>query len=127
MHTIYMHACTNISHKLSKHELIMPTVPVKVVNLSFQPSESGSSQVTLTLRWDEPESDVSITHYEGNYRETSSETWMGDFTTTQFTYVYRNLTNEVDYVVRVRAVSAIGAGTYAIKTTSGRLSNVLYI
>ena len=59
--------------------------------------------------------------------ETLSETWMGYFTTTQFTYVYRNLTNEVDYVFRGRAVSAIGAGTYAIKTTSGRLSNVLHI
>ena len=97
------------------------SVPLQVVNLLLQPSESGSSQVTITLRWDEPESDASITRYEGNYREASSdhEPWIGDFTTTQFTYVYRNLTNEVDYVFRVRAVSAIGAGRYAIRATSG--------
>ena len=97
-----------------------PTAPNLVLNLTVQPSELNNGWISLTVTWDEPHSDVDIIQYNGNYRILPSGSWTGNFTqpARKRQHVYRNVMSGVNYEVRVRAVSAIGAGEYRTATTS---------
>ena len=102
-----------------------PTVPDQVPNLAVQHSELSNGVISLTVTWGEPHSDVDITRYEGHYRMLPSGSWRGGFyqdvSYRQWVYsnrVFRDLMSGVNYEVRVRAKSPIGAGEYRTATTA---------
>lgn len=77
-------------------------------------ADSGDGQVTLT--WDPPQSDGgdSITHYEVSCD--NGLTWVTAVSNS--THTFTNLTNDVEYTFKVRAVNSVGHGAAAsIKAT----------
>ena len=95
-------------------------VPDQVLNLTVQPSELSNGLISLTVTWDEPHSDVTITRYESNYRIQSTGSWRGGLAqpAANRQCVLRDLMSGVNYEVRMRAVSAIGTGEYRTAITS---------
>ena len=102
------------------HYSCTPTVPDQVTNLAVQPSVLSNGLISLTVTWGEPHSDVDITRYEGTYRILPSGSPEGGFSQgpTNRRRVFSNLMSGVNYEVRVRARSPIGAGEYRSVTTT---------
>ena len=92
----------------------IPTVPDQVPNLAVQPSKSSNGLISLNVTWGEPHSDVTITRYESNYRIQSDGSWKRGLSqpASSRQRVYRSLRSGVNFEIRVRAVSPIGAGEY---------------
>ena len=88
----------------------------KVTNVSVTKSvEEGN--VTLTVSWTTPESELPITEYEVEYRTSDTKSW--DKSTRLSvsppanSTVLTGLDAGVEYIVRVRALSEIGAGAWS--------------
>ena len=95
------------------HSHCMPSaVPDQVSGVRFVHSPD---EYSLSVEWSRPQSDVSILHYEMQYRRhTVRRSWQGPVNvTTESASLRVSLVNSASYSVRVRAVSAIGKGPYS--------------
>ena len=120
-----MHAliwCSNNKRLSSTHNA---TVPAQVTGVSLS-KEARSGAPALRVSWDSPKSDVTITHYEVQYRRSlrSGSQWRSapsiTVTPPPTSTHLESLQAGTSYSVRVRAVSAIGDGGWsdaAMETT----------
>ena len=81
----------------------------------------ASATPALSVTWTPPQSDVAISRYEVEYRRSGTASWssapphtgsLSDCSTT-LTGLYPG----TDYIVRVRAVTEIGAGQWSAEQT----------
>ena len=87
----------------------------KVTNVSVTESvEDG--KVTLTVSWTTPQSELPITEYEVEYRTSDTKSWINStrlsVSPPANSTILTGLDAGVEYIVRVRALSEIGAGAW---------------
>ena len=122
---IKLHACINMqcNNNKSLSSTHNTTVPAQVTGVSLS-KEARSGAPALRVSWDSPQSDITITRYEVQYRRRSGSRWrsvpsiIGSPPPTN-THL-EGLQAGTLYSVRVRAVSAIGDGGWsdaAMETT----------
>ena len=89
-------------------------VPAKVSSVSLS-KEVRSGGPALRVTWDSPQSDVAITHYEVQYKQTGTawSTPVINISPLATTTHLEGLQAGTSYNVRVRAVSAIGEGEWS--------------
>ena len=97
------------------HSNISLTGP-KVTNVSVTKAvEDGT--FTLTVSWTAPKSELPITEYEMEYRTSDMESWIKStrlsVSPPANSTVLTGLDAGVEYIIRVRAVSEIGAGAWS--------------
>ena len=92
------------------HSNICLSVPSRVMNVSVIMSVEDSN-LTLTVSWTTPQSDLPITEYEVNVLEVMSVNVSGSPPANS--NILTGLDAGVDYIIRVRAVSVIGAGEWS--------------
>ena len=89
-------------------------VPSQVTGVSlFKTQRTG--RPALRVNWTTPQSDVSISQYQVQYRRRGTTSWSSAApvsASTTSTYL-EELVVGSEYLVRVRAVSAIGSGTWS--------------
>ena len=96
------------------------TAPPRVTGVSVTKTmDSGST--TLRVTWTAPQSDLSISRYEVQYRRSGTSSWsntnhIGSPPPTSATLTVLDAATE--YIVRVRAVSVIGAGEWSVEQTT---------
>ena len=85
----------------------------KVTNVSVTESvEDGN--VTLTVSWTTPQSELPITKYEVEYRTSDTESWSNhSVSPPSNSTLLTGLDAGVEYIIRVRALSEIGAGAWS--------------
>ena len=88
----------------------------KVTNVSVTESvEDG--KVTLTVSWTTPQSELPITEYEVEYRTSDAQSWINStrlsVSPPAKSTILTGLAVGVEYIVRVRASSEIGAGAWS--------------
>ena len=102
---------------LSPHILIIIfAVPSQVTSVSLS-KQVISSAPALRVTWDSPQSDVTITRYEVQYRRRSGSRWRSAANVTGSppptnTHL-ESLQDDTSYRVQVRAVSAVGVGDWS--------------
>ena len=93
------------------HSNIPLTAPLKVTGLSVTESGAGGN---LNVSWSSPQSDLPITEYEVEYRARDTEQWSSHPVSPPWNSILlTGLDAGVEYIVRVRAVSVIGAGSWS--------------
>ncbi len=95
------------------YSIICLTVPSKVMNVSVTKSvEDGN--LTLNVSWTTPQSELPITEYKVEY-EDASEVMNGVLSGSPpaNSTLLTGLDAGVEYIVRVRALSEIGAGAWS--------------
>ena len=97
------------------HSNIPHTEP-KATNVSVTKSlEDGN--VTLNVSWTTPQSELSITEYEVEYRTSDTESWINStrlsVSSPANSTLLTGLDAGVEYIIRVRALSEIGAGAWS--------------
>ena len=98
--------------------------PDQVSGVRFVPSTVKN---TLFVEWSGPQSDAPILYYEIQSRQ-HGHSWQGPINaTTKMVTIRRSLLTANSYGVRVRAVSAIGAGPYSIEEILAGLCHRLHI
>ena len=118
-------------------ELIYPSIIISWQNV-FSPLQEGvriPSQVTglslfkevvsgapaLRVTWTTPQSDVTITQYTVQYRRSATAIWGSQLTVSGSppvtSAILTGLDNGTEYIVRVRAVSAVGDGMWSLTQT----------
>ena len=102
---------TYIRYKGMFHSNIPLTAPLKVTGLSVTESGSGGN---LNVSWSTPQSELTITGYEVEYRTRDAEQWRSHSVLPPSTStLLTGLNAGAGYIVRVRAVSVIGAGAWS--------------
>ena len=103
--------CTYIRYKGMLHSNIPLTAPLKITGLSVTESGAGGN---LNVSWSTPQSDLAITEYEVEYRASDTEQWRIHSVSPPSTSTLLTVLNAgAGYIVRVRAVSVIGAGAWS--------------
>ena len=97
------------------HSYISLTEP-KVTNVSVTQSlEDGN--VTLNVSWTTRKSELPISEYEVEYRTSDTESWINStrlsVSPPANSTVLTGLDAGVEYIIRVRALSEIGAGAWS--------------
>ena len=97
------------------HSYISLTEP-KVTNVSVTKSlEDGN--VTLKVSWTTPKGELPISEYEVEYRTSDTESWINStrhsVSPPAKSTILTGLDAGVEYIVRVRALSEIGAGAWS--------------
>ena len=97
------------------HSNIPHTEP-KVTNVSVTKSLEDGNE-TLTVSWTTPQSELPITEYEVEYRTSDMESWINStrlsVSPPAKSTTLTGMDAGVEYIVRVRAVSVIGAGAWS--------------
>ena len=108
MHTLYpSYICISL------------TAPSRITTVSLTKIMLERYKPSLTVTWTEPQSDVSISSYQVEYRKSEDTQWIrrpilsGSMTFTNLPA----LTAGAVYSVRVRAVSAVRDGNWSIVQT----------
>ncbi len=74
-------------------------------------------KVTLTVSWTTPQSELPITEYEVEYRTSDAQSWINStrlsVSPPAKSTILTGLDVGVEYIVRVRASSEIGAGAWS--------------
>ena len=100
-----------IRYKGMLHSNIPLTAPLKVTGLSVTKSGAGGN---LIVFWSTPQSDLPITEYEVQYRARDTEQWRShSVSPPSNSILLTGLDAGAGYIVRVRAVSEIGAGAWS--------------
>ena len=93
----------------------------KVTNVSVTKSVKDG-HLTLTVSWTTPQSELPITEYEVEYRTSDTKSWINS---TQLSVsppanstILTGLDAGMEYIVRVRASSKIGAGAWSDEQTT---------
>ena len=94
----------------------IPLTGPKVTNVSVTESvEDGN--LTLNVSWTTPKSELPITEYEVEYRTSDTESWINStrlsVSPPAKSTLLTGLNTGVEYIIRVRAVSDIGAGAWS--------------
>ena len=85
----------------------------KVTNVSVTESVQDGN-VTLTVSWTTPESELLITEYEVEYRTSDAKSWINHSVSPPAnSTLLTGLDAGGEYIVRVRALSEIGAGVWS--------------
>ena len=119
---------TWLCYKGKRHSNISLTVPSRISGVSVTKIvESGISALRVT--WTTPQSDVNISRYEVQYRRSGTTSWGSEVRISgsppaTFTIV-TGLDVSTEYNVRVRAVSAVGAGEWSVEQTEGTFDSEL--
>ena len=83
--------------------------------------EVVSEAPALRVNWTTPQSDVTITQYKVQYRKNGATPWASEFTVSGSppvtSAILTGLDNGTEYIVRVRAVSAVGDGMWSLTQT----------
>ena len=92
------------------------TGPSRVTSVLVTKSEEVGN-FTLNVSWTTPESELPIAKYEVEYRTSDTESWINSTHLSisppaNFT-VLTGLDAGVEYIIRVRALSEIGAGEWS--------------
>ena len=120
--TIYMQlhtfVCSGCNGMLYSNILL--TEP-KVTNVSVTTSvENGNA--TLNVFWTISQSELSISEYEVEYRTSDAKSWINStrlsISPPTNTTVLTRLDAGVEYIIRVRALSEIGAGSWSEEQTT---------
>ena len=120
--TIYMQlhtfVCSGCNGMLYSNILL--TEP-KVTNVSVTTSvENGNA--TLNVFWTISQSELSISEYEVEYRTSDAKSWINStrlsISPPANTTVLTRLDAGVEYIIRVRALSEIGAGSWSEEQTT---------
>ena len=90
------------------------TVPSLIPNVAVQPLLEDDGSLSLVVTWDKPQSDATVTSYEGNYRIQNDTLWQQPFSNNSSQFKFVNVTKGRNLEVRVRAMSILGHGEYAI-------------
>ena len=95
------------------HSNISLTGPSSVTDVLVTKSvEDGN--FTLTVSWTTPQSDLPITDYEVDYRTSDTESWSThSVSPPSNSILLTRLDAGVEYIIRVRALSEIGAGAWS--------------
>ncbi len=97
------------------YSIICLTVPSGVMNVSVTTSVVDGN-LTLNVSWTTPQSELPITEYEVEYRTSDTESWINStrlsVSPPANSTILTGLDAGVGYIVRVRASSEIGAGTW---------------
>ena len=102
---------TYIRYKGVLHSNIPLTGPLKVAGLSVTYSVEGGN---LNVSWSTPQSDLPITEYEVEYRTRDMKQWSNHSVSPPSNSTLLTVLNAgAGYIVRVRAVSVIGAGAWS--------------
>ena len=94
----------------------IPLTGPKVTNVSVTESvEDGN--LTLNVSWTTPKSELPITEYEVEYRTSDTESWINltrlSVSPPANSTLLTGLNAGVEYIIRVRALSEIGAGAWS--------------
>ena len=95
------------------HSNICLSVPSRVMNVSVIMSVADGS-LTMNVSWTTPQSDLPVTEYKVDYEdvlEVMTVTLSGSPPANST--ILTGLDGGVEYIVRVRAVSEIGAGAWS--------------
>ena len=92
------------------HSIICLSVPSRVMNVSVTTSVEDNN-LTLNVFWTTPQSDLPVTEYEVNVLEVMNVNVSGSPPANST--ILTGLDAGVEYIVRVRAVSEIGAGEWS--------------
>ena len=88
----------------------------KVTDVSVMKSVKNEN-LTLTVSWTTPQSELPITEYEVEYKTSDTESWINSIhlsvSPPANSTVLTGLDAGVEYIVRVRALSEIGAGAWS--------------
>ena len=93
--------------------------PSRVTGVSLTKTEASGTQ-TLRVTWTTPQSDLTISQYQVQYRRSGSMSWHSVTLSGSPPPTSTNLTGldaSTKYSVRVRAVSVIGAGGWSVEQT----------
>ena len=95
------------------HSNVCVSVPSRVMNVSVTTSvEDGN--VTMNVSWTTPQSDLPISEYEVAYKSvTALMTVTLSVSPPASSTILTRLDAGVEYIVRVRALSEIGAGAWS--------------
>jgi hypothetical protein len=96
--------------------IVTTTLPATVPGIISNLHEDSDTQTTVSLHWDVPSDGGSaITDYEVQYRRSGTSTWIffdgGDSTDNHITVT--GLTRNTWYEFQVRAVNAVGSGSWS--------------
>ena len=95
------------------HSNICLTVPSRVMNVSVTMLVKDGN-LTLTVSWTTPQSELPITEYEVGYKDISEMMIVNVSGSPPANYtILTGLDAGVEYIVRVRALSEIGAGEWS--------------
>ena len=116
-YTLSYHVCMYSRCNGMLHSNITPTEP-DVTNVSVTKSvEDGNS--ILNVSWTTPHSELPIIEYEVEYSTSDTKSWINS---TQLSVsppasstILTRLDAGVDYIIRVRALSEIGAGAWSVE------------
>ena len=93
------------------HSNIPLTAPLKVTGVSLTESGAGGN---MNVSWSTPQSDSPITGYEVEYKRSDAEQWRSHpVSPPSNSILLTGLDDGAGYIVRVRAVSEIGAGSWS--------------
>ena len=100
------------------HSSISLTGPSRVTSVSVTKS-AGDGNFALTVSWTTPQSDLPITKYEVEYRTSDTKSWINSIrlsvSSPANSTVLTGLDAGVEYIIRVRALSEIGAGAWSVE------------
>jgi len=101
---------------------IFLTEPKDVDTNVYVTKSVEDGKVTLTVSWSTPQSELAITEYEVEYRTSDTESWINStrlsVSPPANSTILTGLDVGVEYIVRVRAVSEIGAGVWSKEQTT---------
>ena len=113
--------CTCVSN--TRRVIIIPVgraVPSRVSNVTLIKTLAFGSSA-LIVAWPTPQSDVAISQYQVQYRKRGTISWNNVTVITvlpQTIYaILTGLSAGTEYIVKVRAVSEIGAGEWSVEQT----------
>ena len=103
------------------HSSMSVTAPSRVTGVSLSKTvENGT--LTLRVNWTTPQSDVNISQYQVEYRRSGMTSWSSATPFSSSPPVTSTILTGLDpgteYNVRVRAVSAAGAGEWSVVSDS---------
>ncbi len=102
---------TYIRYKAVLHSNIPLTEPLKVTGLSVKESVEGRN---LNVSWSTPQSDLKIISYMVQHKTPDTEPWSSHpVSPPSNSILLTGLNAGAGYIVRVRAVSDIGAGAWS--------------
>ena len=120
---------TWLCYKGKCHSNISLTAPSRVSGISVTRTvESGTSVLRVT--WTTPQSDVAISQYQVQYRRSGTTSWSNaavlSVSLPATSTVLTGLDAGTEYNIRVRAVSAAGAGEWSVEQTERTFNSELY-
>ena len=106
-----MFVCSRCNGML--HSNICLTVPSNVTDVLVTKSEEDGN-FTLTVSWTTPHSELPITEYEVEYRASNTSSWINSSVSPPVnSTTLTGLDAGMEYIIRVRASSEIGAGAWS--------------